>query len=128
MVAWHVAVVLVRLAVALLPGEELAARHADPRDEAIGSDLGLVGPDAHEVDDRVADVVGNPAAAQGSPSSFFVATSSAVTSAITLSFLASLASSSLVFATSSFSRLLGPSAAGVENAPARFSRAWRCHW
>jgi hypothetical protein len=74
-VARHVAVVLVRLAVALLPGEELAARHADPRDEAIGGDLGLVGPHAHEVDDRVAEVMGNPAAAQGSPSSIFLAVS-----------------------------------------------------
>jgi hypothetical protein len=24
--------------------------------------------------------------------------------------------------------LLGPSAGGVENVAARFSRAWRCHW
>jgi len=95
----HMAVVLVRLAVAPLPGEELAARDADPRDEPIGGDLGLVGPHAHEIDNRVAEVVGNPATAQGTPSSFFTATSSAATSAITWSFLASLASSSLVLVT-----------------------------
>src|SRR5690242_10392483 len=50
----------------------LAARDADPRDEAIGGDLGLVRPDPHEVDDRVAESLGNPAAAQGSPSSFWL--------------------------------------------------------
>jgi hypothetical protein len=59
------AVVLVGLAVAFLPLEELAAGDADPRDKAIGSDLGLRGPRAHEVDDRIARVVGNPAPGQG---------------------------------------------------------------
>jgi hypothetical protein len=69
-VARHERVVLVRLAVALLPVVELAALHANPRDEACGRDLGAVGPEAHEVDDLVARVVGNPALLQGSPSSF----------------------------------------------------------
>jgi len=54
--------VLVRFSVPLAPVEELAARDADPLDEAFSSDLGLVGPRANEVDDRVARVVGNPAA------------------------------------------------------------------
>lgn len=56
------AVVLVRLAVAVAPREELAARDADPLDEAVSGDLGLVGPRADEVDDSVARIVGNPAA------------------------------------------------------------------
>src|SRR6201999_1920597 len=64
-------VVLVDLAIASLPREELAASHADPRDEAIGRDLGLRGPRAHEVDDRIARVGGNPATCQGGPRSFF---------------------------------------------------------
>lgn len=58
-------VVLVRLAVALLPLEEFAACNTDPGDEAIGGDLGLRGPGAHEVDDLVAYVMGDPATRQG---------------------------------------------------------------
>jgi hypothetical protein len=42
-VARHQAVVLVGLAVARLPVEQLPARHTDPADEPLGSDLGLVG-------------------------------------------------------------------------------------
>ena len=69
-VAWHEPIVLVGLAVPLLPVEELAARHPEPRDEALDGDLGLLGPRAHEVDNRIAGVVGNPAAGQGPSSSF----------------------------------------------------------
>ena len=36
------------------------------------ADVGLVGPGADEIDEVVAGVVGNPAAVQSSPSSFFV--------------------------------------------------------
>lgn len=64
-------VVLIRLAVALLPIEELPACDADPRDEALGGDVCLGRPSANEVDDLVARVMGDPAAGQGSPSSFF---------------------------------------------------------
>jgi len=82
-------IVLVGLAVPLLPLEELATCDADPCDEAIGSDLGLRGPGADEVDDLVSRVMGNPATRQGSPSSFFKCTYSAEISAMTSSFLAS---------------------------------------
>lgn len=65
------AVVLIRLAVALAPVEELASSDAKPGDETLGGKLGLLGPVPNEVDDSVADVMGNPALGQGSPSSFF---------------------------------------------------------
>lgn len=47
-------VVLVGLAVALAPTVELAVRDAEPADEGGYGDLGLLGPDADEVDDLVA--------------------------------------------------------------------------
>src|SRR5207244_8353208 len=97
--------VLVDLAIASLPVEELAPGDADPGDEVLHRDLGLLRPPRDEVDDRVARVVGNPLAGQGSPASFFVLTSSSVTSAITESFLASFASSFSIFAWSSCSLL-----------------------
>lgn len=69
-VPWDGRVVLVGLAVALAPIEELAASDAEPGDEALGGELGLFGPDANEIDDIVADVMGSPAVGQGSPRSF----------------------------------------------------------
>jgi hypothetical protein len=103
-------VVLVRLAVPLSPREELAAGDAEPRDEALGDEVGLVGPDANEVDDGVPDVVGNPALGQGSPSSFFSWVYSCAISAMTLSFLASWAFRRAFSASRAFSRGLGPGA------------------
>ena len=63
--------VLVGSAVTIDPGGELAASNAEPSHDAATDDLGLLGQVANEVDDLVAGVVGNPAAGQGSPSSFF---------------------------------------------------------
>jgi hypothetical protein len=70
-VAGDLRVVLVDLAVTLLPLEQLGAMNAEPGDEPLGDDLGLLAPLGDEVDDLVSNVVGNPATRQGSPSSFF---------------------------------------------------------
>lgn len=86
-------VVLVDFAVTLLPREEFAAGNTDPLNESGFSELGFGCPIANEVDDLIARVMGNPTAAQGSPSSFFRATYSSDISAMMLSFLTSLASS-----------------------------------
>src|SRR5262249_23992572 len=125
-VSRHARVVLVRLAVALLPVEVFPARQPEPADKPRGGDLGLVGPGADEVDQLVARVVGNPAAAQGSPSSFFSATYSSEISAITASFLASFCSSWAMRASSSCSRLDAPAFA-PSKIVAAFSKSWRCH-
>ena len=61
-VARDLAVVLVRLPVALTPGVVLALGHADPGDEAPGRQLGLLGQLGDEVDDLVTRVMGNPLA------------------------------------------------------------------
>jgi len=53
--------VLVDFAVAFLPVLELAGAQLDPVEEAAVGDLGLVAPATDEVDEVVADVVGNPA-------------------------------------------------------------------
>jgi hypothetical protein len=93
-------VVLVRLAIPLPPVEELTARHVDPPDESVGRDLGLFRPRADEVDDLVARIVRDPPTFQGSPRVFFTFTNSSEISAITASFLASLASSCAMRASS----------------------------
>src|SRR5579863_2034718 len=85
-------VVFIGLAVALAPGEELAARQFEPTQEPLGGQLGLLAPGAHEIHHGIAHVMGNPAAVQGSPSSFFSWTYSAEISAMTESLRASLAS------------------------------------
>jgi hypothetical protein len=54
--------VLVDLAETLFPVVELAGADAEPGDEATSRQFGLVAPVADEVDERVADVVGDPAA------------------------------------------------------------------
>ena len=85
-------VVLVGLAIAFSPVEELASGQLEPGEEALDGQLGLFVPVAHEVHHGIADIMGNPAAGQGSPSSFFSWTYSPEISAMTESFLASLAS------------------------------------
>jgi hypothetical protein len=91
MVARQPAVVLVDLAVAFPPVEELAPRDADPGDQARAGQFGLLGPGADVIDDGVAGVVGNPGAVQGSPRLFFSSTCSSMSSAITPSLRWSLA-------------------------------------
>jgi hypothetical protein len=53
--------VLVDFAVALAPVVELAGAQLDPVEETAGRDLGLVAPGADEVDELIANIVGNPA-------------------------------------------------------------------
>jgi hypothetical protein len=53
--------VLVDFAVAFLPVVELAGAQLDPAEEAAVGDLGLVAPAADEVNEIVADLMGNPA-------------------------------------------------------------------
>jgi hypothetical protein len=59
-VARDAAVVLVDAALALAPGVELAAAHAQPADEVAHGQLGLLLPAMNVIDDFVAGVVGNP--------------------------------------------------------------------
>jgi len=61
-VAGHQGVVFVDLAETPLPVVELAGADAEPGDEATSRQFGLVAPVADEIDERVADVVGDPAA------------------------------------------------------------------
>jgi hypothetical protein len=72
-VAGHLAVVLVGFAVALLPVVELALRDPQPSHEMLDRNLGETRPSRDKVDDRVAQIMGNPAVGQSSPSSFLSA-------------------------------------------------------
>jgi hypothetical protein len=81
---------------------------------------------AERVHDRVAHVMGNPAARQSSPSSFFSCTYSAEISAVTPSFFVNRSRSLLTSTLSSCSRRLGPVGVGPFSAPARFSNTCRC--
>jgi hypothetical protein len=60
-VTWQPGIVLVDFAVAFLPVVELAGAQADPANEAADADLGLVAPDADEVNEVIPGVRGNPA-------------------------------------------------------------------
>jgi hypothetical protein len=52
--------VLVGLAVAVLPGVPLGGSQAQPQQEAGDGNAGLIGPAVDEIDNLVAEVVGNP--------------------------------------------------------------------
>ena len=71
MIAWHPGVVFVDFAEARDPVLVLAAADADPGHETRDGDIGLVGPGADEIDDRIARVMRDPALGQGSPRLFF---------------------------------------------------------
>lgn len=60
-------VMFVDLAVTILPGVPLAGMDAQPVDELLGSEIGLVDPAVDEINDRVTRVMGNPRATQSSP-------------------------------------------------------------
>jgi hypothetical protein len=62
MVARHPSVVLVNLAEAMDPVVVFAGGDADPGEEATDGNVRLVAPDADEIDELIAGVVGNPAA------------------------------------------------------------------
>jgi hypothetical protein len=91
-VAGNPAIMLVGLAVAAFPVEELAARQAGPAHQARGRDFGLVRPAPHEIHDLVAQIVRHPFEPQLSPRLFFNATCSSMSSASTLSLRASFSS------------------------------------
>src|SRR6266700_3786145 len=79
------AVVLIDLAIPLAPVVELAGRDVEPSDEPPGADLGLLRPAPDEIHDLVPRIVWNPDPGQSSPSVFFRATCSAISSARTSS-------------------------------------------
>lgn len=70
LVARHVRIVLIHLAIALLPIEELAPCDTDPANEPVAWQFGLRRLIANEVDNRVTRIVGNPNAFQSSPRAF----------------------------------------------------------
>ena len=78
MVAWDPGIVLIDLAEAELPVVEFARADADPVQEARDGDVGSFTPSAGEIDDGVAGIVGDPAAAQLSPRLFFSNTCSSM--------------------------------------------------
>src|SRR5438094_807213 len=88
-------VVLVDFAVALLPIEKLAARHAGPAHQAADRNLGLAGPAVHKVRHLVAQVMRHPFLFQLSPRLFFNATCSSISSARTSFLRASFSSRAL---------------------------------
>src|SRR5215472_11375332 len=81
------AVMLIHLAVPLAPAVELAGRNVEPPDETPGADLGLPRPAPDEIHDLVPRIVRNPDPGQSSPTLFFRATCSAISSAKTSSFV-----------------------------------------
>ncbi len=93
MVTRHPGVVLVDLAEARLPVVELAGADTDPGEDATDGDLGLIGPSPHKIHNLVARIMGDPASAQGSPSSFFNLVYSSMSSDRTSFLRCSLASS-----------------------------------
>jgi hypothetical protein len=59
-IAGNPSIVLVGLAVAVLPGMPLGGGQPQPQQEAGDGNAGFVGPAVDEIDNLVADVVGNP--------------------------------------------------------------------
>src|SRR5215471_1811253 len=84
-IAGNPAVVLVHFAVAFPPVVELAGGDVEPLDEPPGADLGPLRPAPDEIYDLVPRIVRNPDPGQSSPSVFFRATCSAISSARTSS-------------------------------------------
>src|SRR5690606_28987348 len=114
-------------AIMRLPPVEGATPEAQPGHESSPRQLGLRRPLGYEIHDLIPDIVGNPTAAQGSPLDFFSATYSAEISAMTLSFLTSVASSAWTLSSSAFSRpLAAGSARPASRAAAALSNSLRC--
>ena len=78
---------LIALTVAVPPVIELAGRDAEPSQEQPDSDPGLLRPALDKMDDLVPYLLRNPDPGQSSPSSFFKATCSAISSANTSSLI-----------------------------------------
>ncbi len=60
MVARYPAVVLIDLAITLFPTIKRALGHAHPLQDPFGGHVGVITPAMNVIDDRIADVVGNP--------------------------------------------------------------------
>src|SRR6516165_2985133 len=74
-------IMLEELAVPPAPAVELAGSDVEPADEPPGADLGLLRPAPDEIHDLVPRIVRNPDPGQSSPTLFFRATCSAISSA-----------------------------------------------
>lgn len=107
-VSRDLAVMLVGLAIALLPTVELRWREPQLGEERPDGQLGDLGSAADEIDNLVAQVMGNPAVLQCSPSSFFTLTNSSDISAMTLSLRRSLCSRVSILSSSRRSRRATP--------------------
>src|SRR5580700_7376826 len=86
-VARNPAGVLVHLPVAFPPVVELAGGNVEPLNEPPGTDLGLLRPAPDEIHDLIPRIVRDPDPGQSSPTLFFRATCSAISSAKTSSFV-----------------------------------------
>jgi len=86
-VSGNPAVMLIDTAVPLASAVELAGGDVEPLDEPPGTDLGLFRPAPDEIHDLVPRIVRNPDPGQSSPTLFFRATCSAISSANTSSFV-----------------------------------------
>lgn len=87
-------IMFVCLAVTGCPRVELAPRHPQPSDYPVQRNFRSGGPLAAEINHRIAGVMGNPAAIQSSPSSFFNWICSSSNSESTSCFRRSFSSSS----------------------------------
>jgi hypothetical protein len=77
----NLSVVLVDLSVTFPPAVELAGGQAQPTHHAVHRDLRPLRPAVHKVDHLVTGIVRNPASFQNTPSVFFSATCSPISSA-----------------------------------------------
>lgn len=91
-VSRNLPVVLVGLAIPARPLIELGPSDSQPTGEGLGWDLRLLDPIVNEIDDLISNAMGNPAACQSSPSSFFTLTYSSEISAMTESLRLSFSS------------------------------------
>src|SRR6058998_331589 len=125
MVPRHQEVVLVDFAIAAAPVPEFARGQSDPSQQLLVTDLRLLRPMPHEVDQLVSDVVGDPCRAQSSPRSFFKRMCSSINSESTSCLRCSRDSSASIC----FSNLVSLRAwPGPSKARAPFSKNVRCHW
>lgn len=86
------AIVLIHFTIALFPSVELALGKTKPGNESGQGQSGTCRPVVDEIYNLVAHIMGNPAALQSSPSSFFNLTCSSINSESTSFFVASFAS------------------------------------
>ena len=76
-------VMLVGFAIAFFPGVVLAGLQSGPAQQRFARQVGSLRPVIHVIDDRIANVVGDPDSFQRSPLAFFALTFSSINSAMT---------------------------------------------